>query len=236
LHDCHLGYKRFSAFQGCLQPGYGPWLSDRLTEFTMPARKQRRRAARKPQVPRSIVQGSDTHMFRRTYNVGSFVPAAADFGLGLTHNLTQLPSYAEFSTLFDAYQIDRVDLLFVWRPGAATDGYPTILWCFDPDDATTPATETEMLERQGTKFTAFSSSRSMIRHSYRPRVGFALLTNGGVQRRGVDFGKTTWCDMGATDTAYYGSKVWFSGFNTTITPNASVLVFASYSVKCRYAR
>lgn len=206
-----------------------------LYKDRMAKARRGRRAPKKPRVPRPLRLGADVHSISRTYNVGSFVPAAADFGLGFLHTLGQLPSFAEFTTLFDAYKLDCVTLRFVWRPGSASDGFPTLLWCFDPDDGIAPSTESEMMERQGTKYTSFSSSRTMVRHRYKPHASVALLTNGGVQRKGFG-GGDVWCDMATTDVGYFGSKVWFAGFNTAITPSASILVYATYDLRLRFAR
>jgi hypothetical protein len=162
------------------------------------------------------------------------VPAAADYGLGFNHTIAQLPTYGDFTALFDAYRIEHITILLMWRP-AASSSFPTVLWCFDPDDNTAPATESVMLERQGTKIMPFSSARSIIRHTYVPVFAQAGLTVGGVQRQ-VLAARNAWCDMAAVDTSYYGSKIWLANFNTTATPSAAIAVYFQYTLGLRYAR
>jgi hypothetical protein len=189
-------------------------------------------SARKQRVPRPL---TDTHIIRRTYDAGSFVPAAADYGLGFNHTLSQLPTYGDFTALFDAYRIQHVSMKIVYHAAPTGVSFPTVLWCFDPDDNTAPATESVMLERQGTKIQSFSASRPIVQHSYRPTFAAAGLTVGGVQRQ-IIASRSQWCDMAAVDTSYYGCKVWLAGFNTTATPSASITVYFTYTLGLRFAR
>lgn len=91
----------------------------------------------------------------RMYRIPNISVTAANFSAGYDFQLVYLPNSAEFSALFDAYRIWKVEVTFIpkyntsdFATGGAGFGLPTIYIAEDRNDVTTPASISELMEYQ----------------------------------------------------------------------------------------
>jgi len=143
--------------------------------------------------------------------------------------LSYLPSYTEFTALYDQYQIAQVDLRFVPTVMTASPLDPLqgfIVLAVDYDDATTPA-NIDALYQYGSA--AVFPANKEIRFSLRPRA--ALAAYSGAFTSYANFGNM-WIDVASPSVQHYGLKVGMAAS----TPAHSWLVFATYCVRFKSSR
>lgn len=137
-----------------------------------------------------------------------------DLGKAYSFQLNQLPEYTEFTKLFDYYRIKCVVLklipvsiqTMVNGPTSDTNSSycPMVYTSVDTNDATTPISETEILQRLDcktfpmTKFKTFKIYPKAQNPVYRDSVGNAY----GEEK------KTKWINSDYPDVDYYGFKVY----------------------------
>jgi len=174
--------------------------------------KDRRRAKPRALVPRPVA--AQVHKFKRTYQANyqvadSFIHRGTAFALNL------LPNYTEFTALFDAYRIMRIDGLFIYDANSAgvssQVGYspsylPNLLLVNDFDDgnALTAVTDYEQYE-------SFRVVRLDQQHriTFIPQIavgayGGAVFTN-YARQRGI------WLDAASPAVEHYGIKFGVDG-------------------------
>lgn len=143
--------------------------------------------------------------------------------------LSYLPSYTEFTALYDQYQIASVELRIVPQVMTATPLDPLqgfIVLAVDYDDATTPA-NIDALYQYGSA-AIFPASKE-IRFVLRPRA--ALAAYSGAFTSYANFGNM-WIDVASPSVQHYGLKVGMSAS----TPAHSWLVFPTYVLRLKSTR
>lgn len=136
-----------------------------------------------------------------------------------------VPSYTEFSQLFDNFRIKKVVMKIVWNQNIASDSSPTlplpvIQCCADDDDAAPPASSTELLQRPEMKVHAFGSGNDSLIHyiTVYPTAKMAGQSATVTQQMGVA-SKKQWIDMSYPDTEFYGYKLYW---DTRLVTNAEI--------------
>lgn len=128
-----------------------------------PMRRLRRRMRiRRPLTRRSI----NSHHFKRTF-IGEILSSgtSASFA-GYSVNLSQLPNYTEFTTLFDQYRINKVVVKFV--PSftqdtiGSTEITPNLQSVIDYNDVTTPTATSELLQYQSYRRTRGNQTHTRV--------------------------------------------------------------------------
>lgn len=192
-----------------------------------------RRPARKgkaSKVPRLILpDGYKAQTFIRTRQNGQLAVPAFDGGLAWSFKLSDVTDYTEFTTLYDAYVLDQVDILYVLEnnnPGQ----YPVLMWAPDYDDAVIPTTDGVVSTHQNVKIHPFSENKRSVVLSVRPRA----LQN--VYQAGVTSGygwapESQIIDMGNVNVEHFGIKTWMSHYNSTDTPGARIRTFVTYHLR-----
>jgi hypothetical protein len=158
--------------------------------------------------------------------------AAVDRGGGLEFRVDQLPGSAEFSQLYDAYSIDKVEVSFVWyqpfagaAPGAARA--PVMYITRDYDDGNIPTTLGEVLEFGDCKLKAFSLVNNVHTVVVEPRSAVSTYRAGVTS--GFTWGsKSAIIDAGSLDVSHYGLRYWTTAHNTTDTPDSQILIVMKY--------
>lgn len=134
--------------------------------YKRPKRTTRRKYTRKMKIPRAVVRTNLTSIKRRYY-VGAWAATVAT-GWNSTNysfRLNNIPSYTEFTALFEQYKINAVKLTFIpqWEGGldqnnayiaAATVPYvqtPRMYVLIDKDGDPQISTENLMLENSDTR-------------------------------------------------------------------------------------
>ncbi len=150
----------------------------------------------------------------RIENVPNAVTSAAG-GVGYAKNfqLDQIPQFADFVNLFDQYRFTHVTALFIPRTNtnnltvasnASTQTVSPILAAFDPDDSTTPTSDTDVLSYPTCK--VFPGYK-VWKYHFKPRA--AIAAYGGAFSQFADFDQ--WCDCASDDVEWYALKVWQEG-------------------------
>jgi len=143
--------------------------------------------------------------------------------------LSYVPSYTEFTALYDQYQIAAVHLRFVPTVNTSTPLDPLqgfIILAVDYDDSTTPA-NIDALYQYGSA--AVFGAGKEIRFTLRPRA--ALAAYSGAFTSYANFGNM-WIDIASSNVQHYGLKVGMSAS----TPVHTWSVFATYVLRFRSSR
>lgn len=136
----------------------------------------------------------------------------ADSTLGLAFRLQDLPNYAEFTALFDLYQIRKITICVEpWFNASELtvgllDSYKAWSSVIDYDDATAPATENEIMEYAKTKR---HNAGKMKYISFKPRISQLAFKTGGGTIGYTEGKKNVWCDCTNPDIEHYGFKAYF---------------------------
>lgn len=154
---------------------------------------------------------------------------ALDSGYSFAFNLAQVPDSAEFTSLYDAYIIDQVDMRFVLTANA-DNAYPVLLAALDYDDASAMSSQNEILTRQGAMVMPFSATVREHTVSVKPRVAMTAFRSGVSSAYGWG-APNQLIDIALTDVPYYGIRTWFTNYNTTDTPGAVIRVFIKYHMR-----
>lgn len=184
-------------------------------------RKGNGRRPRKQNVPRSMpgtlvgaVNPGTPHHFLRSMDFTLSLPkAAGDQGYALSFALDDLPSYTEFTTLFDKYRVDQLDVVFLWEHGTLTAQPPCLWIAADWDGVSATPTLSSVMQYPGVRMHAFSVTRPTFQYSIkRPAVLQTLAggSNGAVVR-------SPWLATTAPSVEHYGLIGFVNQYNSTTT-------------------
>lgn len=177
----------------------------------------------------ALPDGYKIHGFSRIRSNGGIAPAAVDVGRSFSFAFNQLPDFAEFTTLYDAYSIDKVEVTWVLINNDNNE-YPILLVAPDFDDATAPATVNEVTTSELCTVVPFSATKRAHTMVIKPRFA-ATAFRTGVTSAYTWGAPGTLLDMAVTDTPYYGCKYWLENFNSVDTPLAAFRVYFTYHVR-----
>lgn len=161
----------------------------------------------------------DIYSFKRSIsNPGTFQGnAVSPLLIGQSNTFAQIANSAEFTTLFDQYQITYIQMKFFLRidpsaQPAATAAYPKLHIVRDYDDASTPANINELREHPRVMQRVLTPTRA-VTFGWKPAVATNLfltpITNGTEPRWKV------WVDMANTGLPHYGIKFAIDNFTNT---------------------
>jgi len=178
----------------------------------------RQQPAKAPTLRRRGFQIKGTHSFHRyaTTSTNYVVPnLTTELDVGMHFTLDEIVNVAEFTALFDRYKITGILLKFqlINNPDAefvpsstttlaATNYYPKLWYCFDPDDAN-PLTLTQIKERENVKCRVLKPN-STINFFVKPAV--LLQTYRTALTTGYAPKFDTYIDCGQADLPHYGVK------------------------------
>jgi hypothetical protein len=186
-------------------------------------------------VPQNLV-----HNFVRTYDYGVLTAAAVDQGYGFDFTLQALPAFADFTSLYDAYCIDKVEV--TWELSTIATGatqsssiMPIVLAWPDYDNSTAPSLSATQQIAQLERL-QLSEARPSFRRAIVPRL--TLGTAGASANVGVTAQPRQWVDMAYTNVNHYGVKFFIKNFNTltVAATGASVAISFRYHIRCRNPR
>lgn len=181
------------------------------------ARRQRRRAEMNDvavsRLPFNMVPISNTvHRFVDTLAPGTIAGAATNppYTFAESYTLGGSPNAASYAALFQQYRIVKVEKFFCLNldsvaagAGSATAGWlPRFVTVFDPNDATVPASEVELLSYDNVKINVLSTAQPTFTRVFAPKPQVAV--------QGVNVGQTTaglWLNTSNTSVPFYGLKI-----------------------------
>jgi len=158
-------------------------------------------------VPLQTMTTAKTYTFKRYYpSVTQTTDGSTELFAGYYHTLNGLDGYAEFTALFDQYRI--VEIGVHATPGMNTEtlaaggsGFNAQLLTYvDFDDASPPASQGEMLQRQNLQSWMWSKPFSF---RYRPRVATAAYSGAFTSYAN----SSPWLDVASPAVQYYGWKL-----------------------------
>lgn len=168
----------------------------RRARYTRPRRK----------IPRPIK--SRVYYMTRSAQLSDYSPSTTvPVDTALIFTLDQLPSYTEFTALFDEYYINKVQVKFIARNiTSVTSPYSLVAamlhTAIDYDDATAPGSITALQQYSTYRFTI--ATKSMTR-TFRPKVSIAMYKTSANNAYGSS-DKKLWVDCAYTDVEHYGLK------------------------------
>jgi len=166
--------------------------------------------------------------------------------------LSILPGYTEFTSLFDYYRIDKIELTFIPSTNVAdanttaiggnnsdvsvgVNAVPTMLIATDPDGANYGATVAEqMLLQYGNHRKLYMSCAQ--RHTFKPKVSQQIYGAGATTAYAVPLGKDgVWVDCNNPTAPHYGVLWYVVGSNNEdshsfIPTTWQCKVYAKYTV------
>jgi len=124
-------------------------------------------------------------------------------GRGISFSLADLPNASEFTTLFDQYKIDKIEVLMIPSVTQSTAASPMsglTVTEVDYDDANTPASLDEMYQSENHQLHTPTSS---IARSFVPSIAIAAYSGAFTSYAQ----KTGWIDCASSNVAHYGFKI-----------------------------
>jgi hypothetical protein len=143
--------------------------------------------------------------------------------------LGYLPSYTEFTALYDQYKIDAVDITILpssvtSTPADQASGF--VVLAVDYDDATTPANVDSLLQYGAAEVFPINSA---IRMRLRPRMAVAAYSGAFTSYANTP---STWIDVASPSVQHYGLKFGSSATTTSVKWQ----VFARYHLQMKSSR
>lgn len=227
----------------------------------MPGMTRRRAAVRRPKrMPRTKWLGKraragsrQVHSYKRTFRVADVIASynattgvTTPINVPVSFNLTQLPGYGEFTSLYDQYKINgiRVNVQPLLTEGIASAvsgstnvwGFPKFSSVIDYDDTFLPADENVLLQYGSLKQTgAFKEHKRF----FKPKIRVASLDSGSTVTSNV-VTKAPWIDVGNPTVPHYGIKLFHPGPIASGTPavssSISYSIYATVYFSCKNTR
>lgn len=136
-----------------------------------------------------------------------------DWGFGVVFSLQDLLFATSFTTMFDMYRIEEVNMEFQWLQSQATVGQaaaPTLNIAYDLDDAIAPVNVGDVVKHQGAQRHSFGD-RNVVSYTIRPRVFTGTTGGGGGAVNGASMlSPYAWQNSANLTVPYYGFKCWLS--------------------------
>jgi len=167
---------------------------------------------------------SPVYQFSRNWDYGAIAKAAADQGAAQSFQLSDLPNYTEFTTLFDSYRIQSVEVIFdlaVPFSVATTQIWPTIIVWPDYDDATAPATQAIADQVMVAERLQFSNATTQFRRRVVPKLAVSVQSAGPTTVNAVNM-PASWIDCGYPSVNHFGMKWWVKNYNTGVSAAINV--------------
>lgn len=172
------------------------------------------------------------HTFTRMVGVNDITKNPADSGYGISFRLSDLPSFTQFTSLFDFYKLDWVEYIFVLKSSTVTNFGPIIYFAEDHDGDTAP-TRPQMLAAQTTQIVTFGTDRTTVKFRLRPNIVREVF-------RGVTPGYERappgiWLDCANADIPHYGVKYFIDNYNSGSAAGNLLSVALRYQVSFKEA-
>lgn len=201
----------------------------------------RRRLARVKRVvsnAKRVNRVNDVHYFKRMINnPGQFVGNAlyAPLLQANSFNFNQLTGASEFTTLFDMYKIEKIQVRFYLKidpsaQSAAGASYPKMYWVIDHDDDTAPPTLNALREHSKCRVKVMNPNRP-VTITFKPSIlGMRYKT---VSTTAYTPMFNQWIDCNDPTTPQYGCK-W--GVDDLTNTNYKIDTEVTYWFACKDAR
>lgn len=144
-----------------------------------------------------------------------------------------IPNASNYTTLFDAYRIKKIELKFVQgynnnptAPGSVSQ--PVIYIVTDRDDGSTPVSVSSIIERQNSRILSLSGAKSVHKHTFVPCVASLDLSTSS-SNIPTSIREAPWLDSGFQNVAHFGVKYAVDN----LLQFAQINVYAKYTFEMR---
>jgi hypothetical protein len=163
--------------------------------------------AQRDTVPQIAPSREAVHRFQRTFAWPTNITAslAGDYG-ALSFTLDSLPSYTDFTSLFDQYRFVEARVQFcpltaAFGPSTSAALLPTVYTIIDPDDNTTPASIAELQQYQTLEVTP---NGEPFQRTLTPKAALAAFS--GAFTSYAQAPQRMWFDCSSPSVQFYGLK------------------------------
>lgn len=171
-------------------------------------------------------------------------PNLYEFGIGISHQLTDVVQYANFTNLFNEYQINKVELK-VWIDNAETwvqgnggipNNLPSVYIAYDPNDKTIPAAQENVTSRGDFQL---HTLRKHFTFTYYPKVAAAAYVSAvSTGYMAPSSTKANWLDTSPPSSSieHYGCKMWIRNMPTNLLQGLVIRMQPIYYLSMRRIR
>jgi hypothetical protein len=176
-----------------------------------------------------------TYRCTRKYNYSGPITLSASTNLygGVSPALSGLPSYTDFTGLYDSYKIVQIDAEFVPTivvNDATCKNIPTLHVVIDFDNAATPGSENTLLQYENCETVCFNK---VYKRSWQPCIDLAAYNSGFTGTTSIPSTKN-WLDCSSPSINHYGLKYGFVNIGGTVTDFVAVL-YLTYHIELKHA-
>jgi len=175
--------------------------------------------------------GVDTHSFVRTVAPVTLTPpVGSDYAEFLSFALQDLPSYTEFTSLFDSYVLDKVVVSYRWYGSSVSE--PVCCFATSDYDGGTAPTLAVICQRRHIE-QLLGVAKPTVSFSVTPRLLTSVYTTGattvssGVGRQ--------WVDLASPSVQFNGAMVYLQNYNSG-NSGIEVTRSATYHFRVRQPR
>lgn len=159
-----------------------------------------------------------------------------DIGLAQWFQLSDLPSYTDFTGLYDRYRITGVKLQITYLDNTAPVSGNTLLpmlnYAIDYDDNGVPASEAVMQEKQDNKTRVLYANRPITVYIKNPRNIQAVQNNAGTFDAGLV--SKGYINSSYPTVKHNGIKYWLSGMNnSSASTQGCIRIVPTYYITCK---
>lgn len=161
------------------------------------------------------------------------------FAFAIAHSLQDLPQRTQFTSLFDQYRFEEIELHFLpftsenTTTNTATNIAQASQFVLDFDDSVLLADENAATEYSSCQ-TAMNYDAIVVR--FKPAVSPAYYSSGAFTGYGTEPSDKAWLDCASTNIIHYGVKGWVGGLVATSTMVAGWQVYGQYTISFRNTR
>jgi len=185
-----------------VEPNPGPPRSQ-----TRRTRRGKRRPSRRFLPLRAVQQTSPIHTYQFGFDGGVFFTTSASVttGIGYSFNLAQFPGYTSYTTLYDMYRFDWLEVqvipsVSITQTGAPITGY--YVETVDLDDAVSPTGPNVLLQYAAHRVHRITQT---FKRAWRPRLAVSASDNTGTPQ--LAFNTRGWVDGSSPTIAWFGFKM-----------------------------
>lgn len=179
-----------------------------------------------------------SYRFARTNYLWTSLTSASSQFNGFSFKFNDIPSYSEFSVLFDSYQITGIKLTFQPNMKAANFAagtlIPNIYFIVDYDDSGAHTSITEINQRQKVQIWPATTRKTVFVRN--PQIAWTAQAQTGTAY--VTPYKRIWCDFANVTTLHQGIKIDLDTVPATTWPHANFQVDVRLKMyfKCKTVR
>ena len=157
------------------------------------------------------------------------VAKTQDLAGGVSFQLNDLASVNNFTILYDAYKITKVNCTIEYLNNSSQAGLgyfnPTIWMYYDQDDAATPASLAPLTGKQGVRKHTFGSDRkNKVSFSFTPTLAIDVEASTG-NVPGIVAAKPSWVNCAFPNAIHNALKFWISDVPAAFADNTPPCAF-----------